>query len=599
MNPTNGNGITLESDELNLLRYNKQDAYAYRFRRYQDWTETYELYRDKVLTNRLTQRQSVNVPLMKQTVLVILKDIDDMPVLHFQNLDQDEQAEIFLNEYWKYTSEQNQLVLQDIIDKKQVILFGRSFDQWQIVDGKIKMTVQDTNDIMVSRYTNPNDIHSSRYLIHLHIFEPLSRLALNKDYDQEAIARLEKYYATTPGLRKAADNQRFFVQRQQKMADLGVLDAFSPLGGEAVVELALHFVKRKEKGDEEEQIYVYVEADNLEILMKKKLEDLIGVTQDHYWRDHYPYVSWTSDIERQDFYSDGAGDVVRTPNKVLNSWISQIVENRTLRNFSMKYYNSSLEGFNPSTFTPGAFEWYPLPVPDGMKIQDVIQDVEVPELTNAFNEMDYLQKMSDTAAGASPLQQGVPLPGRVQLGQAKMVLDQSLQRVKGMSKFYTQAWKDRGMMFLKLVEAGGDKLDAVKVSKEGRINSSNIYTREIAPKDWQSKLGYSCRVWAQDEKDKQDMKDIQQLQQAVMSIPNNPKLTDLYQRKILESTSLNPEDITAIMEYEKERQAAMLAAQGGMTPPAGVPTGQSAQPGMPGMQPQGAIVGQPVNALPQ
>lgn len=590
MNPT-GTGVKIESPEMNLLRYNKQDAYAYRFRRYQDWTETYELYRDKVLTNRLTQRQSVNIPLMKQTVAVILKDVDDMPVLHFQNLDNDPQAEIFLNEYWKYIGEENQMVLQDIVDKKQVILFGRSFDQWQILNGKIKMTVQDTNDIMVSRYTDPHNIHSSRYLIHLHIFAPLSSLGENTDYDADAVKRLQEYYISTPGLKKAADNQRFYVQRQQKMADIGVLDAISPLAGETVVELALHFIYHKEPGDAEEQIYLYVEADNLEILMKKPLEEVIGQTSDHFWRNHYPYVSWTSDIERQDFYSDGAGDVVRTPNKILNSWISQIIENRTLRNFSMKYFNSSMEGFNPQTYTPGPFQWYPLPVPDGMKIQDVIQDVEVPDISSAFNEMDYIQKMSDTASGASPLQQGVPLPGRVQFAQAKMVLDQSLQRVKSMSKFYTQAWKDRGLIFMKLIEAGGDRLDAVRVSKEGRVNSSKVYTRVIGPSDWQSKLGYSCKVWSQDEKDAQDTKDIQKLQIAVQSMPGNPKLTEIYQRKVLESTSLNPEDIMAIMEAQVQQNMAMM--QQGIMPgqPLGAP---GVAPGAPMIPPPGAAApGQP------
>lgn len=34
----------------------------YRERRHPQWTDNYQLYRDTVITNRLTQRQSVNVP---------------------------------------------------------------------------------------------------------------------------------------------------------------------------------------------------------------------------------------------------------------------------------------------------------------------------------------------------------------------------------------------------------------------------------------------------------------------------------------------------------------------------------------------------------
>lgn len=588
------NGIFLESEELNTLRFNKQSAYNYRFRRYQDWTETYELYRDKVTINRLTQRQSVNVPLMKQTLKVIMKDIADPPVIYFENLDNDKQAEVFKNEYWKFTFDYNNMELQDIVDKKQELLFGRSFDQWQVVDGKIKMTVQDVNDIFVDRYCDPYNIHSSRFLIHAHIFKPLSTLSKNPEYDKEAVKKLEEWYATRHGLIKAADNQKMYVERQRKMADLGVLDAYSPILGETVVELSLHFVYRQEKDDDEQQLYLYVEADNLVILMKKKLEDIIGVTSDHFFRNHFPYVSWADDVERQDFYSDGMGDVVRTPNKILNTWMSQIVENKTLRNLSMHYYNASLEGFQPQTFQPIPWGWYPIPVPEGQKLDDVMKLVEVPELKDSIEEMNYLQQMSDSASGANMLQQGVPLPGRVQLGVAKMVLDQSLQRVKGISKFYTQAWKDRGTMFLKLVEAAGDRLDAVKIYKEGK-NTKDIFSREIAPKDWMSKSGYRCKVWSQEEKFSEEQQDIQRLTQAVVNMPDNPKLNEIYKRKLLEFSGLDASEIVTIMEFEKQKQQAQLSISGqpGMMPPQGSQPPTLPEPNqLPGLnqaQPQPAL----------
>ena len=588
------NGIFLESEELNTLRFNKQSAYNYRFRRYQDWTETYELYRDKVTINRLTQRQSVNVPLMKQTLKVIMKDIADPPVIYFENLDNDKQAEVFKNEYWKFTFDYNNMELQDIVDKKQELLFGRSFDQWQVVDGKIKMTVQDVNDIFVDRYCDPYNIHSSRFLIHAHIFKPLSTLSKNPEYDKEAVKKLEEWYATRHGLIKAADNQKMYVERQRKMADLGVLDAYSPILGETVVELSLHFVYRQEKDDDEQQLYLYVEADNLVILMKKKLEDIIGVTSDHFFRNHFPYVSWADDVERQDFYSDGMGDVVRTPNKILNTWMSQIVENKTLRNLSMHYYNASLEGFQPQTFQPIPWGWYPIPVPEGQKLDDVMKLVEVPELKDSIEEMNYLQQMSDSASGANMLQQGVPLPGRVQLGVAKMVLDQSLQRVKGISKFYTQAWKDRGTMFLKLVEAAGDRLDAVKIYKEGK-NTKDIFSREIAPKDWMSKSGYRCKVWSQEEKFSEEQQDIQRLTQAVVNMPDNPKLNEIYKRKLLEFSGLDASEIVTIMEFEKQKQQAQLSMSGqpGMMPPQGSQPPTLPEPNqLPGLnqaQPQPAL----------
>src|SRR3990167_1661658 len=198
--------IEFSDPQLGVLLRDKESAYNYRQRRHTVWDEIYELYRDKVTINRLTQRQSVNLPLMKLVIATLLKDIDDMPVLYFENLDNDKEAETFKNEYWKLTAENNNMEIQDIIDKKQVGLFGRSFDQWQIIDGKIEMEVQDTYDILLDRYTSPHNIHSSRFLIHPHIFKPLSYLEQNPDYDQEAIKRLKEWHATDQGLIKSASN---------------------------------------------------------------------------------------------------------------------------------------------------------------------------------------------------------------------------------------------------------------------------------------------------------------------------------------------------------------------------------------------------------
>src|SRR3990167_5682476 len=175
----------LTNPELERLRLYKESGYNYRERRHEDWTENYTLGRDKVTINRLTQRQSVNLPLMKLTLKTLLKDYDDMPVLYFENLDNDKMAELFKNEYWKHTGEINNFELQDIVDKKQEFYYGRTFDQWQVVDGKVKMTVQDPMDLLVDRYMNPFDIHSSRFLIHTHIFETISEIEKNPDYDKK------------------------------------------------------------------------------------------------------------------------------------------------------------------------------------------------------------------------------------------------------------------------------------------------------------------------------------------------------------------------------------------------------------------------------
>ncbi len=422
--------IPVENPELLKLRNNKEGGYNYRERRHDEWDENYTLYRDRVITNRLTQRQSVNLPLMKQTIRTLLKDVDDMPVLYFENLDNDKEAEMFKNEYWKWTVELNNMELQDIIDKKQVFTYGRSFDQWQIVDGAVKMTVEDPMDIYVDRYTDPADLHSSRFLIHTHIFRPLSVVEANPDYDQEALARLRSWYKTDTGLVKASSNQKQLTDKNERMRLMGVDDIDGPILGETYIELTLHFVF--EPGEnEEEEIFLYVEADDQEILMKKRLEDIIGTTVDHFWRDHYPYESWADDLERQDFWSDGIADVVRPSNKVLNAWFSQLVENRTLRNFGMHYYDSSIEGFSPGSFQPIPWGWYGVPG----KPSDVLQKVDIPDLSESLDEMQFVITMMEKATGATTTQQGDVTPRQITLGEVKLALGEAKERIRGMSKF--------------------------------------------------------------------------------------------------------------------------------------------------------------------
>lgn len=104
---------------LDTFQTNVQSDFRFRERRHPQWTENYELYRDTVITNRLIQRQSVNVPLMKETVNTRLAGLNDEPDLYFENLDGDKRKELFKNEYWTWTAEQNKLEVCDMIDKKQ------------------------------------------------------------------------------------------------------------------------------------------------------------------------------------------------------------------------------------------------------------------------------------------------------------------------------------------------------------------------------------------------------------------------------------------------------------------------------------------------
>lgn len=534
--------------EIEILSLNKESGFNYRQRRQEEWKETYLLYRDNVLINRLTQRQSVNLPLMKMFIRTLLKDIDDMPLIEFENLDNNKDAEIFYNEYWKYVLEKNKMGLKDIADKKQVLLFGRSFTQMQIVDGEVKFTIIDPNDILVDRYADPTDLDTARFLIHTNIFVPLSSLENNPNYNQEKVKELKVWFASEKGLLKSQENEKVRREKEEKMAEMGVPDVYNPVLGETIVELSLHFMYWREPQDKEEKLYLMVEAENSKVLMKKPLDKVIGKTKDDYWKNHYPYVSWTDDVEMQDFWSDGIGDMIRTPNKILNVWFSQLVENRTLRSFGMNYYNSSIEGFTPETFEPQAWGWYPIPGDPNQ----LIKRVEIPDLSESLDEMQFVINILEKSTGATATQQGAPIQKQITLGEVQLALSEAKERIKGWSKFYVPAWKERGEKFIKLLEAAEDKIKAVKIFKKGR-NSQEIYQREISPKDWKSKEGYQVRVWTIEDKTNEENEAITKLSAVIQNIPDNPKLRDIFKRKLLEFAGLSPQEVSEVMEVEVQK----------------------------------------------
>jgi hypothetical protein len=565
--------IQLKNSELQMLLNNKEAGFKYKERREENWRENYELYRDHVTINRLTQRQSVNMPLMKTTVKTVLKDIDDMPVIVFENLDNDKEAEVFQNEHWKWTLERNNAEIQDIVDKKQNIFFGRTFDVWQVEEGEITFDIVDPEDILVDRFMNPYDIDSARYLIHTHIFVPLSSLKQNPDYDQEEVKRLEDYFETEQGIIKAEDNENTLMKKNEKMSNLGVSDVEDPVLGETYVELTMHRVFRSgEKVNGKvmpDQIFHYVEAENMCILMKKAQEEIIGSTKDHFWRNHYNYNTWGDDLDKQDFWTDGIADIVREPNKLLNAWYSQMVENRTLRNFGMHYYDTSMAelGFDPSSFNPVPWGWYGVPG----KPADFMQKVDIPDLSESLDEMAYVTQMLEKATGATATQQGAMTANQRTLGEVQMAQNEAKARTQGISKFYTAAWKQRAHKYLKLVEAASDKINSVKIYKKGK-NSNNIFAREISPNDWMTKSGYQVRVWSQEDKKAKDMESIQNLQAMKLAMPDNPKVNEVYVRKLAEFNDLTPEEVTEIMDYEKKKMMPMLPDMN--TPVGNVPTPQ-------------------------
>ncbi len=88
------------SELMKRLLKEKKSAKEFQARRRDDWDDNYDLSRNKVFTNRLTQRQAVNIPLMKETLKTLMSRIDDPPNVEWKELGGDEYKQLLLQEIW-------------------------------------------------------------------------------------------------------------------------------------------------------------------------------------------------------------------------------------------------------------------------------------------------------------------------------------------------------------------------------------------------------------------------------------------------------------------------------------------------------------------
>lgn len=560
---------------LEIIKEHKDSAYNWRQRRHSDWTENYLLYRDKVIYNRLTQRQSYNVPLMKSSIKTLLKDIDTPPVLYFKNLTNDDTKEVFYNEYWKYQGRENKLIIKDVIDKKQVLLFGRSFKKLNIVNGLFYFEIVDPQDMLLNRYMDPASIDSTRFLSHIHMYKPLSFLEGVSFYNQQAVEELKEFYATERGLVTNEDNQQEVMERAERMEALGVPDVQNPLVGELYVELNDNFLYLDHPSYGNVLHYV-VTADDTKVLLKKPLCDVLGHTHDNYWYNHVPYTTWADDVERTDIWSDSVADTLRSSNKVLNSWASQMIENRTLRNFGMNYYDSSNENFIPQTFQPVPWGWYPVPG-DPNK---TIKRVDIPDLSDTMQEVEFIMGIAEKASAATSIQQGVTEKSQITLGEIQLALSNAKDRIRSMASLYTDSWQEFGVKYTKLLESSGELLNEVRIEKKGR-HSTKMYVRDVSIKDWKDDQGYSVEVRDESDASSRDVESIQKLDLALSKMPQNQTLQTIHRKKILEFADLSATEVKDVLDEEQKKllQQALVQSQmfqngklvGQPTPPQQIP----------------------------
>jgi len=540
--------MIITEPEMEVLKNEKESAYEFRKRRHQDWRDNYTLYRDKVIPNRLTQRQTVNVPLMKYAVGSLMKEIDEPPAMYYKNLDNNDQKEVFYNEYWKEMAKRTKLKIKDIVDKKQAVIYGRTFKKLNIENGMFTVEIVDPQEMLVHRFVDPANLDTAPSLIQTDIYRTLNAILENPDYKSKGKKTLELYYKEQhEASLEQDDTLNKIAEKNQRMQDMGLDDALDPTLGETYIELNEIYRKEYSAEEGEEIIFLYtvaVPGGSVVELQKQKLYEIIGDTEDNYWYDHFPFSSWSTDPENTDFWSDAPADVLRGTNQVLNSWLSQLVENRTLRNYNMHYYDSTNEDFVPQTFTPEPWGWYPIPG----KPQDVMHTVQVPDLSESLDEIEYIISLAEKAVATTSAQTGSVEGKQVTLGEVQLALANAQERVRSLALYYTESWKDFGEKYIKMLEGAGNNMETLNVVKEGRLGKK-MYKKEISPKQWASKAGYSVEVMLESEKQDQDLEAIQKLNASLASMPQNAPLQRIYNKKLLEFAGLTIEERAQVEEY--------------------------------------------------
>lgn len=530
------------TQEMERLQVEKKAAIELRQRKHQDWDENYELYRNKVKTNRLTQRQAVNIPLMKETIKTLLSKIDDAPNVEWKELSGDQEKEMIYQEIWNDQFKMNKLELIDILFKKNILLYGYSLLELNINDNGVSVAVPDIYDVYLDPLMNPWDIDSARFLVRTNIFRSVREIIADENYEAAGKEELKIWVDSPAGILASQKNKEEWEKKMERLKAMGVQNKDFPYfaGGDRVVNLTQHLTRRWNTTTQKFEKRLEVYADDKIQLRDETLEAALGV-------DFWPYVICSEDPETTDVYPDSVADIIRTPNKILNVWISQMIENRTLKNFQMHWF-LPMQGYTPQTYTPGPGMM--LPAPPGDDINKVIQPVAISGLDDTQASIDFLTAIVERATGATAIEKGQPEAGQQTLGEVQILVGKAQERATAMTKFYRMAWYELALKWCKLFDANAPK--TIYLFKIGA--NDKVYPKTVFKSDWQSEAGYEPQINSTSEQEQNEIKSIQKWIFILGQFPNNAVLREIAQKRELELLDLTPQELKQVNEAEKKMQ---------------------------------------------
>ena len=531
----------MDNTQLIIQHKAEKDAsIKFKERRFQQWNENYYLYRDKIITNRLTQRQAVNVPIVRETIQTWISKIDEPPVLNFETRGKSNKSadgEIVLNEMWDYYYDKLKLDLLDNMEKKIVGLQGRGFKKWGWAKGEIFCDLIDPFDMDVDPRCNPLDLNSADYVIQKNIFRSLRQILANPKYKESAKKQLKMYLDSKEGLIAAGTTKEAYDEKMERLNTLGVSNYDDFRASDVLVDINESYkLVWDDENDQFVRHLIVIAADKV-VLYNEPLKDAIGI-------ECLPIVSWASDPDLNDLWSDGIADSVRTFNKITNIYISQDLENRSYRNFGMYFFNTLNGTFQPRSFDPKPFGMYGVPG----NPREIVQQMDIQPLADTAPTIQWLKDLIQSSVAQTPTERGEQEKGQTTLGEVQLSLQQSQNRNTVVSKNYRKAWEESGYIFYELLNANSKgQFTLYKKGGDGKY-----YPKDIQPSDWQNPDGYECKVTIKAEKEANDDMDLRKLAYVKNSFQMNPVALKIAREKELELLDWSPEEIEQVMQFEEQ-----------------------------------------------
>ncbi len=541
-------GGELMSELMLKLLKEKKIAREYQERKHNDWNENYELYRNKVRTNRLTQRQAVNVPLMKETINTLLAKIDEAPYVNWKEKAGDEEKEIIFQELWNDWAQRKNVDGIDIQDKKTALLYGRPHIKLNWKNDEVDIMALDAFDVIVDPHTDPLDLETARFVIHQNIFKSLQEILADDRYSKEGKDKLKTYLSSKDGMVQSGQNKEEWEKKMYRLKSMGVLheELYRFGGGDVIVNLTEHISDVWNEKAEKFERRVIIYADDATPLLNETLKEALGV-------EFFPYITWSSDIETTDYWADAVADIVRTPNKILNIWFSQLVENRTLRNFNMHWFDATIQGYQPQTYEPGPGKMLPAPGDPNKTIMPVAVD----SLNDTMDSINFLTNIIERATSATAIEKGTLPTQERTLGEIKIASAAAAERTVTMTKFYRRSRYELAVKWAEMMNANSEK--QFTLFKAGA--SGKLYKKEVNPKDWKSEAGFEPTVVSTSEQEADTTKGVQKFLFVQQQFPQNRALAKIAQHRELELLDLTPAELREIQEEEVKIQEALLQPQ--------------------------------------